>query len=312
MKYIGKKVVTLCITLLLMSFLTFLAFQVIPGDSALTSLGINAEPEQVEALREEMGLNDPVPVRYGRWLGGIFRGDWGESSNFHMPVAELMREKIAVTAGVAVMAVLLILGAGIPIGIGTSGIRSLGKDTAVGLLNQVVMAVPPFFLGMMITYVFGTVLRLFQPGAYVSLSENLTAGLGYLFFPALAVAVPKTAMLVKFIRDSAAGQLKQDYVRTARSKGASERRVLYRHVLRNALIPVITFSAMMIADVFAGSIVVEQVFNLPGIGRLLVVSIANRDFMTVQAIVLYIAAIVLSANCLVDILYHKLDPRVKL
>ena len=312
MKYIGKKILVLFVTLLVMSFLVFVAFEAVKGDAALAALGDDATEEQIEALREEMGLNRSLPERYGRWVLGVFQGDWGESSNYRMPVTDLMRDKISVTVQLAILAILLILLIGLPVGIGTSGIRRTGGDVAAGILNQVGMAIPPFFLGILITWIFGLLLSWFTPGAYADLGEDFGRGLAYLIFPAFAIALPKAFTLIKFIRDSMSGQKRMNYVRTARSKGNDEHRVLYVHMLRNALIPVITFFAMIVAEVFAGSIVIEQVFGIPGIGRLLVVSIANRDFNVILAIVIYIAVIVLTANAVVDILYHILDPRVTL
>ncbi|MBR1757510.1 MAG: ABC transporter permease [Lachnospiraceae bacterium] len=312
MKYVAKKILVLFGTLVVLSFLVFVAFQAVKGDAALSQLGDNATKEQVEALREELGLNDFILVRYGRWLSGAVRGDFGNSSNYSMTVKELMRDKITVTVQLAMISLGLILLIGLPIGIASSGIRSTAGDIAAGVFNQIVMAIPPFFLGIFITWLCGLVLAWFTPGGYVSLSENFKEGIHFLFFPALAIAIPKAFMLIKFIRDSMAGQKSMGYVRTARSKGNSHGRVLYKHMLKNALIPVITFFAMIVAEVFAGSIVIEQVFGVPGIGRLLVVSIANRDFNVILAIVLYIAVIVLTANAVVDVLYHILDPRVSL
>ncbi|WP_343208746.1 ABC transporter permease [Anaerolentibacter hominis] len=312
MRYALKKCAALAATLLIMSFLTFLAFQVIPGDSAMKSLGDSATPEQVEALREEMGLNKSLPARYGIWLKGALRGDFGESAGFSMPVKELIRDKMKVTAALAGLSLCLILVFSVPLGLTGIGRRSGRKGGFFSLLNQFVMAIPPFFLGMLITLVFGLLLKWFVPGRFPGMNSSFLNIVSWMIFPAVAVAVPKIAMMVKFMRSSVFSQMNLNYVRTARSKGMTERRVLYAHVLKNAMIPVITFLAMIIADIFAGSIVVEQVFNLPGMGRLLVVSIANRDFNVVQAIVLYIASLVLVTNVIVDVLYHKLDPRLKL
>lgn len=185
-------------------------------------------------------------------------------------------------------------------------------DRIITLLTQFLMAVPAFFLGIILTLVFGVVLRWFVPGSYVAPTENFGGYLRYLIFPAIAIAIPKIAMTVKFLKTSVIRELKLDYVRTARSKGNMEHAVLWKHVLKNALIPVITFMGMVIADVLAGSIVIEQVFNLPGVGRLLVVAIGNRDYPVVQAIVIYIASVVLIINFIVDLLYQKVDPRIRL
>ncbi len=174
------------------------------------------------------------------------------------------------------------------------------------------MAVPAFFLGIIITLIFGRILRWFSPGGYVSPGEDFFGYLSYMLFPAISVAIPKIAMTVKFLKTSVLRELKLDYVRTARSKGNTERAILWGHVLKNALIPVITFMGMVVADVLAGSIVVEQVFNLPGVGRLLITAISNRDYPVVEAVVVYIASVVLIVNFIVDLLYQKVDPRVRI
>jgi len=174
-----------------------------------------------------------------------------------------------------------------------------------------VMAVPSFFLGILLTYAFGLVLHWFQPGQFVEPSESFFGAASYLVFPALAVALPKIAMVVKFLRNAVLSELSKDYVRTAKSRGNSSRRILYVHVLKNAMIPVITFTAMVVAEILAGSIIVEQVFSVPGVGRLLISSIFNRDYPVVQAIVMYITLVVVAVNFLVDFMYQLLDPRVR-
>ena len=310
MKYFIKKFCTLIITLFIISFVTFLAFQVIPGDSAVTALGTDASPEQVEALRESYGLNKNIAERYGDWLFHAARGDFGESVNYGIPVGELVGDRFFVTAGLGILSILIIVVLSLPLGILSAKKEGGLWDRLITLISQIGMAVPPFFLGMLITLLFGIVLKWFIPGRYVSFSESPAGYLHYMIFPALAIAVPKTAMMVKFLRSSVLRQMKSDYVRTARSKGNTENKVLYRHVLKNALIPVITFLGMVIADVLAGSIIIEQVFNLPGMGRLLIVGISNRDFPVVQAIVLYIAVLVIMVNFIVDMIYRLIDPRI--
>lgn len=311
MKYIIKKTITLIITLLAVTFLTFVAFELIPGDSALMNLGIDATEEQLEQLRQDLGYHDSIPVRYGRWLGKAVVGDFGESTKYKAPVSTLIQERLPVTVGLAVLSILIIVLVALPLGIFTSRKEETRLEGFYQFMTQLGMAIPPFFLGILITLVFGLMLKWFTPGAYVTMEESFFGFLHYLIFPAIAIAVPKIAMLMKFLKSSIKRQLGLDYVRTAKSKGSTLNRVLYVHVLKNALIPVITFLAMVIADVFAGSIVVEQVFNLPGLGRLLVVAISSRDFPVVQAIVIYIAAIVLVLNFAVDIIYRVIDPRVE-
>ncbi len=312
MKYFFKKLVTLIITLLLISLLTFTAFSVIPGDAALTRLGEDATEEQIEAFREEYGLNDPMPVRYVNWLSGAVRGDFGDSYYYdNMTVSELLAVRLPVTVLLAAVSLVMILVCSVPLGLLCARGAGGALDHAVNGTLQVVMAVPSFFLGIILTYVCGLILKWFQPGQFVAPSESFWGAVSYLVFPAAAVALPKIAMVVKFLRNSVLSELSRDYVRTARSRGNSSRRILYVHVLKNALIPVITFVAMVVAEILAGSIIVEQVFSVPGVGRLLISSISNRDYPIVQAIVMYVTLVVVLVNFLVDMMYQLLDPRVR-
>ena len=230
MKYLAKKFGSLFLTLLLVSFLSFFAFSVIPGDAAKSQLGTEATPERIEALQKEMGLDRPVPG---------------------------------------------------------------------------------FFIGILITYLFGLILKWFQPGAYVPISENFSGFIGYLVAPSAAIALPRCSMAVKMLRSSVLSQLDADYVRTAYSRGNSTRRVMYHHVLKNALIPVLTFWGMTIADIVANSIILEQVFSIPGMGNLLITSISNRDYPVVQGILVLIAALIIIINFVVDLLYGRIDPRIR-
>ncbi|MDE7112996.1 MAG: ABC transporter permease, partial [Acetatifactor sp.] len=283
MRYFGKKTVTLIMTLFLVSVAAFLAFQIIPGDVVGSILGTEATPEREAQLREELGLNDPPVVRYVNWMTGVLRGDLGrsyrysKSMNEMMPVAELIGDKLPVTLWLAVLSVLLIVIVSIPLGVFWAKSRGRAADAFFSVLTQTTMAVPSFFLGILVTYLFGMVLRWFIPGGYVSYQDNFAGFLAYLIFPALSVALPKIAMTARFLRNSLLTEMSADYVRTARSKGCTEQRVMYGHVLRNALMPVVTFLGMIIAEIVAGSIVVEQVFGLPGVGRLLISSISTRD-----------------------------------
>ena len=312
MKFVLKKLITLIITLLIISFLTFTAFSVIPGDASLTRLGKDATQEQIEALREEMGLNDPLPVRYVHWISGVVRGDFGESYRYAgTSVSSLLADRLPVTVLLAGISLIIILVFSIPLGILSARYSGRWIDVVTNQLTQIIMAVPPFFLGIILTYVFGLVLKLFQPGKFILPSESFWGAAKYLLFPALAVALPKIAMVVKFLRNAVLSELNKDYVRTAYSRGNSDNQVLYVHVLKNAMIPVITFIAMVIAEILAGSIVVEQVFSVPGVGRLLISSISNRDYPVVQAIILYVTTVVVVINYAVDVLYQLLDPRVK-
>ncbi len=311
MKYLLKKTGTLIITLLIVSFLTFLAFDVIPGDAARSKLGTEATQEQVEALQEEMGLNDPVPVQYGRWLKGLVTGDLGESYSYSMPVWELLRDKLPITAALTVMSFLMILLLSVPLGIFTAQREGTWADRILMVLDQVAMSVPGFFWGILITLLFGLILKWFTPGAYVPITESFGGFLGYLIAPSVAIALPRCAMGVKMLRSSVLTQLEKDYVRTAYARGNGRRRIMYRHVLKNALLPVLTFWGMTIADIVANSIIIEQVFTIPGMGSLLITSISNRDYPVALGIIVLIAFFVIVVNFLVDILYGRIDPRIR-
>lgn len=316
MKYFGKKVITLIMTLFLVSVAAFLAFQIIPGDVVKSIVGEDASPEREEQLREQLGLNVPPVERYFRWMAGVVRGDFGVSYRYYknmnelMPVTELIGDKLPVTLWLAAVSMLFILLVSIPLGVfwARSGNKIL--DAALGVVTQTAMAVPSFFLGVLVTFVFGVTFRFFAPGGYISYRENFGGFLRYLLFPALSVAIPKIAMTARFLRNSMLTELQSDYVRTAYSKGCTKRRVMYGHVLRNAMMPVVTFLGMIIAEIVAGSIVIEQVFGLPGIGRLLISSINTRDFPVVQILILYITFVVIFVYFLVDILYRVIDPRI--
>ncbi|MCQ2537459.1 MAG: ABC transporter permease [Lachnospiraceae bacterium] len=311
MKYIGKKLIALAITLLAISFVTFFAFTIIPGDAATSIMGMDASEEQLDALREELGLNDPLIVRYGRWVKGALMLDFGTSLQYKTDVAKLIGGRLTATLGLALEAILIILILSVPLGIISSKKPNGAVDNIITVLTQFGMAVPQFFLGIMLTYVFGILLRIVNMGGYVNPAESFDGFLRFLILPAITVAIPKLSMMTKYLRDCIVAQKKQDYVRTARAKGNSEGRILTHHVLKNAIIPSITFFAMIVADVLAGSIVCEQVFAIPGVGRLLTASISNRDFPVVSAIVLYVAVVVVVMNTLADVFYRVVDPRVK-
>ncbi len=310
MKYFAKKLAGLAATLLVVSFLVFAAFAVIPGDPATSMLGTQATPEKVAALREEMGLNEPLLVRFGSWAFHFIQGDFGTSYSYRMPVTAMIGEKIPVTLTLTVMSFLIMVLISIPLGITCAHHAGGRLDRFIMVVNQIIMAVPPFFSGILITLVFGLILHLFTPGGYVSYTVNFYKFAGYLFFPATAIALPKAAMAVKLLRTSVLSEMKLDYVRTAYSRGNRTKAVLYHHVLKNALIPVVTFLGMALADMVAGSIIIEQVFNIPGLGRILLTSISNRDYPVVQAVIVCIAFLVIFINFLVDIIYKVIDPRI--
>lgn len=312
MKYACRKIITMLLTLFAVTLFVFLAFHVISGDPASSMLGTEATPARLEALREEMGLNDPVLVQYGRWAFNFLKGDMGTSYNYHMPVQDMVADKIPVTLTLTILAFLMIIVISVPLGIYTAKHAGGVIDRTIYIINQVIMAFPPFFSGILITLVFGRILKFFTPGGYVSYEKDFWGFVGYLFFPAVAVALPKAAMAVKLLRSSVISESKLDYVRTAYSRGNTTKDVLYKHVLQNALIPVVTFLGMALADMIAGSIIIEQVFSIPGMGRILLNSISNRDYPVVMAVIVCIAVLVLVVNTLVDLIYGIIDPRISI
>ena len=297
-------------TLLAVTFFVFLAFHVISGDPVTSMLGTEATPQRAEALREELGLNDPVLVQYVRWVTNFLQGDMGTSYSYRLPVTGMVADKLPVTITLTVMAFFLMVVIAIPLGIYTAKHEGGIMDHIIYTINQVIMAIPPFFSGILITLIFGRIFKLFTPGGYVSYEDDFVGFVGYLFFPALAIALPKAAMAVKLLRSSVIKEAKLDYVRTAYSRGNRTHDVLYKHVLRNALIPVVTFLGMALADMIAGSIIIEQVFSIPGLGRILLTSISNRDYPVVMAVIVCISFLVLVVNMLVDLIYGWIDPRI--
>lgn len=312
MRYLLKRSCALIITLFIVSFLAFLAFQVIPGDPTTALLGTEASPEAVQALRQELGLDRNVFLRYWDWLSAFVRGDLGESYIYKLPVSQMLADKLPVTALLTLLSFVFTLVLSLPLGIWAGSTRNRGLDAAMTIFDQIVMSVPPFFIGMIACYVFGMVFRVFVPGGFVSYKDSWVGCLGYLVLPALSIAIPRIAMTVKMLSGSIRSELHKDYVRTARSRGSSRGQILCRHVLKNALIPALTFLAVSAAEIMTGSIIIEQVFTIPGISRLLLASISNRDLPVVQAIVVVMAAWIVIVNFVADLLYQLADPRIRM
>lgn len=310
-RYILKKIGIFLLTILAISVLVFLAFQIIPGDPTARMLGTQATPEKVQALREQLGLNQPPVLRYFKWLGDFVRGDFGSSYSYNMPVSQLIQGKLGITAALTAVSFVMVLLISFPLGILLARFAHSIPDRVTMVLNQLVMSIPAFFIGIVFTYVFGLVLKLFTPGDFIAHAVDPAAFWGYLFFPALAIALPKSAMVIKLLRSSMVREMTEDYVRTAYSRGNSRWQVLRSHVMRNAIIPVVTFLAVTLVDIIAGSIIIEQVFAIPGIGRLLMSSIIGRDLPVVQTIIMIISIAVITVNYIADISYKYIDPRIR-
>lgn len=312
MRYTAKKIATMLLTMVIVSFLTFVAFSLLSGDAATRLLGTEATPERLEALRIELGLNDPLLVRYGRWLWDALHGDLGTSYRYGQSVSSLIAQRLGPTLTLTALAFALIVAVSIPLGVLSAKYAGGWLDRALTVINQVVMAVPPFFTGILISWLFSITLRWFVHGQFPDLGADPTGAFRYLFFAAAAIAIPRIAMTVRMLRSTIQGEMRRDYVRTAISRGNDRGAVLRRHVLRNALVPVVTFLAQTMAEIVAAGIVVEQVFAIPGLGRLLVASISNRDYPVVQAIVVILAFWVVLAGTVADIVNQRIDPRLRL
>ncbi len=299
-------------TTLFVTFMTFLAFNLIPGNSALTKLGLDASSQEVEALERELGLDLPLTRRYTRWISQIFQGDLGLSLRFNLPVAQLLRERIPLTTLLALTGLLFTILLGIPLGLLSAKYNNRPFGLSLSLLSQIGLAIPSFWLGLILTYVFGLTLRWFIPGKYISFEEGFWQGFRYFIFPSIAIAVPNVAIVIRYLKNTILEQSHRGYVQTAYAKGLRENQVLFSHVLRNSLIPTLTVLGMMIPNLFGGSIIVEKIFSMPGVGSLLILGISSRDFPLVQGVVLYITLFVTLFQFLMDLLYHLVDPRISI
>ena len=309
MKLVLKKIISLIITLFIVSLLAFLAFQIIPGDPTTKLLGTNATPEKVAQLRSQLGLDRPVLIRYMDWLVSFVKGDFGTSYTYNRAVSTLLSDKLPVTVLLTVLSFLITAIVSFPIGIWAGNTRNKWVDHIFVILDQILMAIPPFFFGIVSCFVFGIVLKWFMPGNFISLS--VSGCISYLILPAICLALPRIAMTSRMLRSSIQEELTQNYVYTARSRGLSRAGIMRRHILKNAMIPVVTFLAVSAAEIMTGTIIIEQVFTIPGTGRLLVSSIGNRDFPVVQAIVVILAAWIVIVNFAADMLNHWMDPRLR-
>lgn len=299
-------------TILLVSVIIFLVFQILPGDPAEIILGVDADPHQIAALHVSMGLDRPASERYVSWIGAAITGDFGTSLKYQRPVADIIMERLPVTLSLSLFALGLTVMIGLPLGIYIT--RKDGKLSALitSIISQLGVSIPSFWMAFILILLFSVTFRLFPSYGYVAWSEDPIGAIRSLFLPALALAIPGIAVIIRYLRNTLLDQVKMDYVRTARSKGVHSKAIMYKHILRNALIPVITILGLLIADTLGGSIVVENVFALPGLGSLLISSIGSRDMPLVQTLVLYIAFIVVTINLIIDLLYKVIDPRIQL
>jgi len=313
--FLLKRFATFVATLAVASVLVFAVLDVLPGNVAQVILGDTATPESVAALEAKLGLNRPALVRYGDWIGGLLQGRTAQSVSYDTPTATLIGERLQVTLPLAVMAMVLTVLIGISAGVFAAARQNQAGDVGVMALSQLGIAVPSFWFAILLILLFAVKLQWVNAGGFPGWSEadggGLWEGFSALLLPATALAVVQAAVLSRWTRSSVLETLREDYVRTARAKGLSRRAVLWQHVLRNAMIPVLTILGLQFAFLISGTVVVEQVFVLPGIGRLVFQAIANRDLVVVRDVVLLLVAMVVIVNFVVDVLYAVVDPRLK-
>ncbi len=313
--FLLKRLLTLIATLLGASIVVFGVLEILPGNAAQMLMGPDADPESVAAMAQQLGLDQPASTRYWQWMSGLLQGDMGNSYAYGSPVSELVWERLVVTVPLAVMAMLITAALAIAAGVFAAAHHKRWGDVGIMGLAQIGIAIPNFWFAILLILLFSVKLQWFSAGGFPGWSEEEGGGfwpaLQALLLPAVSLAVVQAAILARITRSAVLEVLRDDFVRTARAKGLSRRAALWDHVLRNAMIPVITVMGLQFANLLAGTIVVENVFYLPGLGRLIFQSISNRDLIVVRNCVLLLAAMVVVVNFVVDVLYAAIDPRIK-
>lgn len=310
--FLLRRLGLMIIVLFIVSVIVFGLVNILPGDPAVLLLGVEATPETLEALRDEMGLNDPVYVRYFDWVSGVVQGDLGYSIQDNSPVIDILLNKIPVTLELTVMAFIIAMLIALPAGI----ISAIRKGTPIDYFGTTFaltgVSLPSFWLGILLIYVFAVTLDWFAPSGYVPLSENFLQSIMLMILPAITLGTRMSAEMMRMIRSSLLEVMESDYIRTGYAKGLMERSVVFGHALKNAMIPVLTVSGLQLTTLFGGTVIVETIFAVPGLGRLILESILTRDYPVVQGVVLFMAFAVVFINFFIDVLYSILDPRIKL
>jgi len=309
--FLVKRFITFVATLFGATILTFLALEILPGDPALVILGVDAPDSAVEALRLEMGLDRPAIERYFDWIGGLLQGRFGTSYTYSVSVLELLEARLGITIPLALMAMVLSVVMALSFGLYAASQHNKRGDVTVMGVSQLGISVPNFWLALLLILLFAVHLRWFSAGGFPGWDNGVWPAFKALILPSIALATVQGAILARFTRSAILETMREDYVRTARAKGLTRRATLWKHVLRNALIPVITIMGLQFANLLAGTIVVENVFALPGVGRLILQSISQRDVVVVRDLVVLLAAMVVIVNFFVDLLYAVIDPRLK-
>ena len=307
----ARRVAAFVATLVFLSALVFVVVRVLPGDPATLILGVESNPETVARLRQALGLDRPLAVQYVDWLARAARGDLGTSIQYDVPVGRLILSRLPVTLPLALMAAAIMVAVALPLGVYAATRQRRAGDYAAMLVSQLGIAVPAFWSGLLLILLFSVRLGWFRSGGFEGWSAGVVTGIKALLLPAIALGAFQAAVLVRATRSAVLDVLREDYVRTARAKGVAEGRVVARHALRNAMIPIVTVMGIQLGQLIAGAIVLESVFALPGLGRLALVAIGARDLPVVQGVTLFVAASIVFINFAVDLAYAALDPRIR-
>ena len=308
--YLISKFFQAVLTVFLVSVIVFLLFQIVPGDPILNRLGDAADPMLEQVLREQFGLDRPPLERYLTWVQNLFQGDMGVSIRFNLPVSELLMARLPTSMALLTLSMVLTVVLGVPLGFAAARFTKDARGLIFNILTQIGTSIPSFFMAIILILIFAIGLQWFAVISYVPIERGLLPYLRGLFLPALGIAMSSMTTLARFVRSSVLEELSMDYVRTAKNKGVSMGTILWRHVLRNSLIPVLTMLGILIATNIGGAIVIESAFSIPGIGSLLHVGLLQRDLPLVQGLSLYIATVVVVIFFLIDVLYHIIDPRI--
>jgi peptide/nickel transport system permease protein len=309
--YLLKRFIILLVTLILVSMVIFAVLMVIPSDPAQIILGIHATPETLQALRHKLGLDRPVVAQYLSYIKNLSMGDLGRSITYDVPIRSLIFSRLQVTIPLAILSMIFAIFFSIPMGVYSSLHRNRVGDYGIMVFSQIGLAVPAFWAGILLILLFAVTLHWFPAGGFQNWLLDPVKALKSLLLPALSLGFVRTAVLTRMTRSSMLEVLGEDYIRTARSKGLPKRMVIFKHAFRNAIIPVITIIGLQASDLLAGAIIIENVFYLPGIGRLVFEAIGQRDLPVVQGVVLFIATMIVAINFLIDIAYRYLDPRIR-
>jgi peptide/nickel transport system permease protein len=310
-RFLVRRGLAMLATLFAASIVVFLVLEILPGDPALVMLGVDAQPDTLAALRRQLGVDQPPLDRYLAWVGGLLTGDLGVSYTYGVPVRALIVERLALTVPLALLAMAITVALAIAMGVYAAARHNRPGDYGVMAATQLGLAVPNFWLGILLILLFAVQLGWFPAGGFPGWESGIAPSLQALLLPAVALALVQAAILARATRSAVLDALREDYVRTARAKGLTRGQALWRHALRNALIPVVTVMGLQFAYLLSGAIVIENVFYLPGLGRLVFQAISQRDLIVVKDVVILLAAMVVVVNFIVDVLYAVIDPRVK-